>query len=132
MKLKTLDPLTQICEALARSPIKQSALELTAMCKRAEALLEAVRDEIKEDANQEYLEKVTAAVKEMKFCDGTVTITKYTPRAYWSYPLMVVQLENKLRDMQKQAQVSGEAKKRLPEQDERSTLFAVTVTDKFV
>ena len=130
LKVETLDPLTTVVDALSKTSPTQTPLELSAMFKRAEVMLEGLREQIKPDANDEFLEKATADKSELIFCGGAVVVTKYTAKSYWNYPLEVIKQENKLRDMQKQSQMSGEAKKQSPEVDPlHDTIFAIKVKE---
>ena len=130
LKVETLAPLTDIVEALSRTTPTQTALELSAMLKRAESMLESLRDQIKPEANAEFLTKATADKNELLYCGGTVVVMRYTAKSFWNYPLEVIKQDNKLRDMQKQAQMTGAATKESPLVDpKRDTIFAIKVKE---
>jgi hypothetical protein len=139
MKLKIgradLAPLTTAIDALDTASTKEhSALELTAMFKRIENMMEGLRQRIKTEANTEFLElsKTNPKLSTWPFLQGIVQLSRYSPRSYWDYPISVIKLENELRDAQKQAQMSGIAKKKTPPVDKNSdTIFSVAVAEDY-
>ena len=130
-----LAPLTEVADALDTANTKEhSALELTAMFKRVENMLEGLRKRIKSEANEEFLvlSKTNPKLSTWPFLQDIVQLSRYSPRCYWDYPLNVINLENELRDAQKQAQMSGIAKKKTPTVDKNSdTIFSVAVSEDY-
>ena len=128
-------PLTDVASALDTASTKEhSALELTAMFKRVESMMEGLRKRIKAEANDEFLvlAKTNPKLSTWPFLQGIVQLSRYSPRSYWDYPISVIKLENELRDAQKQAQMSGVAKKKTPAVDNNSdTIFSIAVAEDF-
>jgi len=130
-----LAPLTAVIDALDKANAKEhSALELTALFKRVESMMDGLRQRIKKEANKEFLELASKNPKlnTWPFLQGIVQLSRYTQKGYWNYPMEVIHLENEWRSAQKRSQMDGTAKKSMPNVDTSTdTIFSLTVSEDY-
>lgn len=127
-------PLHEAVDAITAATLETpaSALELTAILKRAESMLEDLRHNIRPQANKEFLELIEKSPETAVWpmLHGAVQVTRYSPKSYWDYPLEIVRLECALRDKQKQAQMNKTALKKTPTVNPKTdTIFSLSVLD---
>lgn len=125
----TPDALKEIVDELVKSETTLSPLELYALFKRGQMVLDALQENILSEANVDFQERTTEH-KDRKLLTirDYASVTENAPRATWVWPTEIVSLETQLKSAKELAKTDGSATKSLsPLDPNRNQLFRISV-----
>ena len=113
LKIKTWGPIDDLVTwVTTKSAEDVSALQASAMIKRAEVLLDTARKQLRGAANREFAKMAQqSTLTHWELLGGLVLLERFTPRGTWKYPPHIVKLEADLKAAQKKAQLDKTATK---------------------